>query len=241
MKNAKSWRETKIINRRGKYTYNPSYGIGSFIISRLVIDRLFYFFKSTESPSSILDIGCGYMPHYVFFRERLSFKNYIGIDWENSPHSSGNVDFFMNLNQPLDIKGEFDFILLMDVLEHLHDIDTVLGSLKNNLTQNGKIFITIPFYYWIHEAPYDYNRYTIYQLKYRLESYGFKVDNYEIVGGFGTCLLDLISKNILRPLRLNNGIIRYMLLKLNNLFDFLGLNKNRESYPIEYIIKASHL
>ena len=242
MKNVGLWKETKIItSKNGKYTFNHRYGIGSYLVSRLVIDKLDKHFKSTNSPNSILDIGCGYMPHFIFFKERLKAENYVGIDWENSPHSSSNVDFFMNLNQELKINGEFDFILLMDVLEHLHDIDTIFRSLKANLANDGNLYITIPFFYWIHEAPFDFCRYTIYQLIHKLELNGFMVENYEIIGGFGTCLLDLISKNILNPLKLNNGLVRFLLMKSYNLFDLLGLNKNRETYPIEYVIKARHL
>ena len=242
MKNVGSWKETKILTlKNGKYGFNPCYGIGSYLVSQLVIDKLDNYFKSTKSPRSILDIGCGYMPHFIFFKERLNAENYVGVDWENSPHSSSNVDFFMNLNQELKINGDVDFIFLMDVLEHLQDIDTIFKSLKNNLATEGNIFITIPFFYWIHEAPFDYCRYTIYQLIHKLEINGFKVENYEVIGGFGTSLLDLISKNILNPLKLNNRIVRFLLMKIHNLFNFLGLNKNSETYPIEYVIKARHL
>ena len=46
MKN-KNWKQSKIIKiKSGNYTINPIYGIGSHLISRLVIDELSVFFKN---------------------------------------------------------------------------------------------------------------------------------------------------------------------------------------------------
>ena len=181
MKNVSYWRETKIVkNKRGEYRINPYYGIGSFLVSQLVIDRFSSFLKSSKHPESVLDVGCGFMPHYVFFRENLSIDKYVGIDWVNSPHTSTCVDLLMNLNEPLELNGVYDFVLLMDVLEHLSNVSTVLVSVKEHLSENGKIFITVPFYYWIHEAPFDFNRYTIYQLKsmFNLPTCSLPLDSY---------------------------------------------------------------
>jgi SAM-dependent methyltransferase len=241
MKN-NTWEETKIVkNFRGNYTVNSKYGIGSYLVSRLTIKHLFNFLNVENTPKNVLDVGCGYMPHYVFFKDNLDYTSYVGVDWENSPHKSGNVDYLMNLNEPLFIEGSYDLILLMDVIEHLQDVSILFNSLKNNLNESGFIYITVPFYYWIHEAPFDYNRYSIFQLKSLLNRNGFEIVDYKIVGGFGTSLIDLISKNVFGPLKLNSLFARNLLYLTNKLFEKLGLNKNKETYPIEYIIKISHL
>jgi SAM-dependent methyltransferase len=241
MKN-KNWKQSKIIkNKRGDYTYNPSYGIGSYLMSKLVIDELSFFFKNDITPKNVLDVGCGFMPHYIFLKDKLDYKDYIGVDWGNSPHKDDNVDFYINLNEPLTLDGKYDLILLMDVIEHLQDVNVLFKSLKLNLAKEGSMYITVPFFYWIHEAPFDFNRYTIFQLKNILKNNGFEIEEYKIVGGFGTSLIDLLSKNVFRPLKLNSLFTRKLLYLINNVFEVLSLNKNKETYPIEYIIKVRHL
>ena len=241
MKN-KNWKESKIIkNKSDRYTVNPSYGIGSYLLSRLVIEELSVFFKKDIIPKKVLDVGCGFMPHYIFLKDKLEFRDYIGVDWGNSPHKDDNVDFYINLNEPLTLEGKYDLILLMDVIEHLQDVNVALKSLKSNLAKEGSMYITVPFFYWIHEAPFDFNRYTIFQLKNLLENNGFKIEEYKIVGGFGTSLIDLLSKNVFRPLKLNSLLTRNLLYFANNIFEILGLNKNKEAYPIEYVIRVRHI
>ena len=241
MKN-NNWKQSKIIGGfKGSFRMNPSYGIGSFLVANLTIKHLWNFIRKDISPRNVLDVGCGYAPHYIFFYPKLSLVNYVGVDWEKSPHYNGSIDYYTNLNEPMIIDGKFDLILLMDVIEHLEDVSILLDSLKNNLNADGTMYITVPFFYWIHEAPHDYNRYTIYQLKRLLNNSGFSIEDYRIVGGGGTALLDLISKNFLRPLKLNSMLTRMFLDKFNSLFELIGLNRNVESYPIEYIIKVRHL
>jgi SAM-dependent methyltransferase len=202
---------------------------------------LFKYINKEKTPNNVLDVGCGYMPHYALFKDKLDYFNYVGVDWANSPHKDNNVDYLFNLNEPLNIEGSYDVILLMDVIEHLQNADILLSSLKKNLNEIGFMYITVPFYYWIHEAPYDYNRYTIYQLKNILNRNSFEIVDYKIVGGFGTTLIDLISKNILRPLKLNSMFSRKIIDFVYLFFEMISLNKNKETYPIEYIIKVKHI
>lgn len=241
MKN-NEWQESKIVkNYKGDFTINPKYGIGSYLVSKLTLRYLFKFIKEENLPNNVLDVGCGYMPHYAFFKDNLDFINYVGVDWENSPHKQNNVDYQMNLNEPLNIVGSYDIILLMDVIEHLQNADLLFSSLKSSLNKCGFIYITVPFFYWIHEAPFDYYRYSIYQLKSLLNNNGFEIVDYKIVGGFGTCLIDLLSKNIFRPLKLNSIFTRKVIDIINLFFELVNLNKNKETYPIEYIIKVKHI
>lgn len=246
MKNSDYWKETKIESREDKFYSNKNYGIGSYLISNLVIQSIVSFidFKALNEKSKILDIGCGKMPHFTIFKKYISPKNYIGIDWSNSPHPNDNIDYYIDLNSQDLIKflsenDDFDIILLLDVLEHLSNPESALEAISKLLNKRPTSYalVSIPFFYWIHEKPYDFNRFTIFKLEKMFEASELHIEQMEVKGGFGLALLDLLSKNIFRKLYLNNGLFRTFLIGLNNFFDKIGLNSNDTTYPIEYIIK----
>ena len=73
-----------------------------------------YFPAPKHSRSRVLDIGCDMMQHSELCR--LAGFNYVGID--NNPNTCGIRADAHNL--PFD-DNEFEFILSIAVLEHLHD------------------------------------------------------------------------------------------------------------------------
>lgn len=244
MKNIKYWKETKIITRNKKFIANPKQGIGSFLITTLVLEKFVSLLDNIEKKFRILDIGCGSMPHYTVFRNFIAPESYIGIDWNNTNHQNENIDNYVDLNKQdiveFAVKNKpFDVVLLCDVLEHLHEPKNVLKATSKLLNQKSSYaLITVPFYYWIHEKPHDYNRFTIQNLKRLLGEVDLEIERYEIVGGFGTAFLDLISKNVLRKLQINNFIFRKLLLIAYKFCEGIGLNNNKDTYPIEYILKV---
>lgn len=52
----------------------------------------------------------------------------------------------------------------------------------------------VPFYYWLHEMPYDYYRYTRFGLEYLATNAGFGVEKIEALGGVPEVLFDLLGK-----------------------------------------------
>ena len=50
----------------------------------------------------------------------------------------------------------FDIILMTEVLEHLHDPGTALKELARILSPDGRLLITFPFMWMLHELPTDY-------------------------------------------------------------------------------------
>ncbi len=82
-----------------------------------------------------------------YFSDTYNFKekNYIKFDLEKKNN----------------LKFNFENILIFNVLEHVFDIDNAIIELKELLDNEGKIYISTPFIYRYHEAPNDYNRYTL--------------------------------------------------------------------------------
>jgi SAM-dependent methyltransferase len=67
----------------------------------------------------------------------------------------------LDLEKKNDLKFNFKNILIFNVLEHVFDIDNAILELKEILDNEGKIYISTPFIYRYHQAPSDYNRYTL--------------------------------------------------------------------------------
>jgi ubiquinone/menaquinone biosynthesis C-methylase UbiE len=61
--------------------------------------------------------------------------------------------------------GEFDMVLCMVVMEHLEDPKQAILEMKRVLKPHGKILVSVPFMFPMHDTPGDYWRFTKYGLK----------------------------------------------------------------------------
>jgi hypothetical protein len=83
------------------------------------------------------------------------------------------------------------------VLEHIRQPEQLWKEMHRVLAPGGKILMNIPFYYWIHEEPFDYFRYTQYALKSMSEGAGFKIISLEPLGGAPHILADVAAKTMI--------------------------------------------
>lgn len=121
----------------------------------------------------VIDMGCGTSP----YKEDIVkvADQYIGIDWANSLHDQSSVDIIANLCEPLPIVDCCaDTIVSFQVMEHLKEPGKFLLEVFRILKKDGKILITVPFMWHVHEEPYDYFRYTCHGLKYLFDKVGFQ-------------------------------------------------------------------
>ncbi len=65
----------------------------------------------------------------------------------------------------------FDVVIMAEVLEHLHSPHLALENVHRILKENGRLIITVPFIFPIHDQPHDYYRYTRYGLEYLLRHF----------------------------------------------------------------------
>ena len=197
MKNASSWYPTKfeIVNEHLQISSNP---LEVSFSSQLIGKRIAEFYDIAlrkYAHGNLLDLGCGAAPLYGFYRKFVD--NNICVDWNNSPHSSRYIDFACDLNQALPFQeNSFDTIILSDVLEHIRKPYSLLKEISRILTPKGKILINVPFYYWLHEEPHDYFRYTRYALETMTEEANLKIIELYPMGGSPEILADLLAKNI---------------------------------------------
>lgn len=97
----------------------------------------------------VLDIGCG----DAYFDKKLleafqDITELYGVDiYLDKEEHSGKGHWIKDINAIEDKK--FDFILIMDVLEHNEDDLGFLSEIKTYLDDDGKIFITVPAFQFL--------------------------------------------------------------------------------------------
>lgn len=131
--------------------------------------------KPTSSKPRVLDVGCGRQP----FRKELEVLGYkySGIDAQQNPESSVDIVCEIDKALPPEILslGSFDFIFCTEVMEHIADWNMAFSNFDHLLVSGGRLFITCPHFYQLHEEPYDFWRPTPYALKYFGEQVGLKI------------------------------------------------------------------
>ena len=126
----------------------------------------------------LLDIGCGTQPYRSLFNQ---VKSYTGIDIESSCHGlPPNTKVYDGENIPFP-PNSFDWAMSTEVFEHIRRPDLLLQSLLQVLRPGGGFFLTVPFLAGVHEAPYDFRRWTNYGLIEELSRAGFeKIEVYPL-------------------------------------------------------------
>ena len=168
--------------------------------SRLIGDRVAAFYSSAireYAHGHLLDLGCGRAPllgYYSSFVEGATL-----VDWENSFHKNPILDLVADLNRPLQLDDEtFNTVLLSDVLEHIPEPQNLLREISRVLNSNGGVLLlNVPFFYPIHEEPFDFHRYTRFSLERMCAAVGLTVLEISPIGGLPEILVDIASKSAL--------------------------------------------
>jgi SAM-dependent methyltransferase len=147
----------------------------------------------------LYDLGCGESPYKWWLLKYVD--HYVGVDWSESFHEI-KADIVANLNKPLPIENEVaDIVLSLSVLEHLSEPQLMLNEAYRILKKPGLLVLQVPWQWWIHEAPYDFFRYTPHGLSLMLERAGFKDVNIEPQAGFFTMIVMKLNYFSLRFVR----------------------------------------
>lgn len=132
----------------------------------------------------VYDLGCGERPYENDILKKA--EKYVGVDWNGTLHNL-KADVVADLNKKLPIEtGSADTVTSFQVLEHLCEPQIFLNESYRILKEGGKIIITVPFQWWVHEVPFDYFRYTPYGLKYIFNKAGFGDVEIRPTSGFFT-------------------------------------------------------
>lgn len=121
-----------------------------------------------DKEALILDVGSGHGDFAQIFTNR----KYLAVDIVPYPE----VDLACDLGEVVPFKeGTFDLLVLMNVLEHVYHFHKLLDSMFYLLKRGGSLVIAVPFMIKVHQAPFDFYRYTHYTLVDLAKEHGFEV------------------------------------------------------------------
>ena len=179
----------KLIERTN---YKPSAPCEEFIVPLLrkhIEHVLSNYGKPSKLNAIVLDVGCGSQP----FRKELEKLGYTYKSIDAQQNLEETVDTVWEIDKPLpnDLLSfaSFDFIFCTEVMEHVADWNIAFENFAQLLAPGGKLFITCPHFYILHEEPYDFWRPTPYALKYFGDKYEFQIlhqvnagDAWDVIG-----------------------------------------------------------
>lgn len=197
MRNQHTWKPSKYRISKGRLrasTDKSEVGSGS----RLVVECIAAFYDkaiATHARGKLIDLGCGKAPLFIKYRDFVS--DVTCVDWGNTIHKNENLDFQCDLSRELPFKDEsYDTVILSDVLEHLPEPDLLWGELARIMKPGAHVLINTPYFYPLHEMPYDFYRYSCYALRRFAERHGFEVLELEALGGSPEVLADILGKHM---------------------------------------------
>jgi SAM-dependent methyltransferase len=106
---------------------------------------------------AVLNVGAGGDVEEAI-KKSAANKNWkivsLDIDVERNPTILGSIE---DVDLP---DGTFDAIFMIEVLEHVLNVENALANSHRLLAQQGKLVASVPFMLPIHDAPYDFLRFT---------------------------------------------------------------------------------
>jgi SAM-dependent methyltransferase len=206
MKNRDTWKPSKYVRQNGHLVASRDSKIVG-VASRLIADLTASFYETNlklHAKGRLLDLGCGKVPLFDAYRHYVTDN--ICIDWENTTYKydrldtyeSDHLDFEADLTKELPFAdGEFDTIILSDVLEHIAEPERLCREIARVLSPRGKLLMNVPFYYMLHEEPHDYYRFTEFALRRFMDRSGMQILQLQAIGGAPEVMLDVFTKNVM--------------------------------------------
>jgi SAM-dependent methyltransferase len=140
-----------------------------------------------------LDVGCGGQP----FRSALEARGFRYFSLDANPTEGVKVDFVYPIDGTLGAEvgasGPYDLILCTEVLEHVADWPRAFENLVRLLAPGGRMILTAPHFYLLHEEPYDFFRPTTHAFEHFAARHGLKVLEIKQLGDAWDLLGTLLS------------------------------------------------
>lgn len=115
----------------------------------------------------VLDVGCGNRPYEPLLPPGV---RYVACD----PDPEGSRPHVVALANRLPFTASsFDAVICTQVLEHVESPEGLLTEIRSVLRPGGRLVLTAPQHWRIHEAPRDFFRFTRYGLEHLLASADF--------------------------------------------------------------------
>lgn len=129
--------------------------------------------KKIKTSDLILDAGAGSCP----YKKHFSHAKYESTDFEDifDKSSKDRHDFICSLEKIPKPKNYYDVIINTQVLEHIEFPQKAINEFYRILRPGGKLFLTAPQGWGIHDEPYHFFNFTKYGLESLFKNAGFKI------------------------------------------------------------------
>lgn len=191
----------------------------------------------------LLDIGCGNKPYEIWVKGKI--LEYMGCDIVQS--SSNKVDVLCEANNiPLE-SNSFETIISTQAIEHIENHQGMVNEAFRLLKVDGYFILSGPFYWHLHEEPYDFFRFTKHGFRYILEKAGFEIIEITPNGGAWATLGQMINHTFGFTNSNANTVakgVKYLFRKLrihvlvNKTFSYLDSKDFNPINTINYVLVA---
>lgn len=126
----------------------------------------------------VLDIGC---TDKALARHLPTGCRYVGLDYYATVKSFYDTrpDVYGDACQLPAADASLDAVLLFEVLEHVKDAGAAVAEVSRVLKPGGLLLMSVPFMYPIHNAPFDFLRFTRHGVEQILSERGLVVERIE--------------------------------------------------------------
>lgn len=197
MRNPDTWKPSKyrlVKNSLRASTNSQEVGAGS----RLLVEVIAKFYDRAIPnyvSGRLIDLGCGKAPLFLKYRSFVS--SVTCVDWGNTSHKNENLDVECDLSKRLPFdEASFDAVILSDVLEHLPNPDFLWCEMARILAPGGRLLMNVPYFYPLHEIPFDFYRYSRFALERFARESGFEIIELQPLGGSPEVFTDILAKHI---------------------------------------------
>jgi SAM-dependent methyltransferase len=170
--------------------------------------------RPAAAPGRAIDVGCGRQP----FRHTLEAAGYAYRGLDAVAYPDVPPDFVQPIDQPLGPEprqeAPFDLVLCTEVLEHVGDWAVAFANLRDLTAPGGRVILTCPHVFMLHEEPFDFWRATPYAIRLFAERHGFTVVALEQLGSPGEAVATLLGSCTFRAAR--GGRLGYLFARSMN-------------------------
>ena len=156
-------------------------------------------FAGGKDRPRVIDVGCGGQP----FRNALESAGFEYHSLDALQNAKGSVEFVgaidATLPDALRRTAPFDLVLCTEVLEHVADWRPAFANVACLTATGGRVILTCPHLYELHEEPCDFFRSTPYAIRHWAEAAGLRVLRCEKLGTSWDALGTVLASFRIRP------------------------------------------
>jgi len=199
------------------------------------INNLINFYVNNYAKGVILEVGAG--GSYLKNRFIDSNESWVTTDYD----IRADVDIRCDGQSLPFNENLFDTIICIDVIEHVTNPHQMIGELVRVLKPEGVLILSTPFFFYLHESPNDFTRFSKYGLINIFRSSKMKIIDLKSTGGIIATLGILVTASIVHIFHRFKYLCNLLLL-INKYFQKLlepidlFINKNEKFSQGNFII-----